>query len=599
MIKICKDFREVSKYRKFSLLKQGVDSISVLVLDKKLFARARQLFAAGHVLIEVRKSSGEVVFYLKMYHDMIDSGNANVDVDINFNGCDLLKEKNLDPTLLEKSKCFVFEQLEEYTFELTEYIIKKYPDAQIFYLDRNAKYFWGGHEGVTVLNSIYEIDSFWANKYMFICSDIKRHEHMIPEGVSLMYNSENVLNSLCWARKVDNRGSKNSDKVILLIDMEFDKGCGLAYIVRAVCTFACMAHERGWIPVVKLTGSNMYIDSPSDNMWEQYFLPLSDVSVEDALESQNVISLKNNHLSYKVIHINPYFREIWEFPQKHPQLEFNNDVKEYFNTYMPQEIREKKHTVLGVLIRGTDASVAAKAREEIDFIVSECQEIMEDNGFERVFLATEDAVYFEAFKKAFQEKLVFIEQKRVAACEQVWKPVGELLDIQTGEKKNFGQKYLLATNCLAQCQALVYNAASGGYYLTNMQRRKPYDFSYHLNIRETELDYVIKCLEMVESNDITAIYGTGIMGKRILNIMGQRNEAKIVFCDTKAENGEYQFGHFRVIAPLQLLQEYEKKKIQGIIIATVRYKEEIYHSLIRNGVNPEHVLCIENRGGVL
>lgn len=457
----------------------------------------------------------------------------------------------------------------------------------------------GGYEGVKVLESIFEIDSCWTDKYMFICSDIKRQEHMIPEGVSLMYNSENVMNSLCWARKVDNRGNRNSDKVILLIDMEFDKGCGLAYIVRAVCTFACMAQERGWIPVAKLTGSNMYIDSPSDNMWEQYFLPLWDISVDDALESQNVISLKNNHLSYKVIHINPYFREIWEFPKKHPRLEFNNDVKEYFNTFMPQELRGKKHNILGALIRGTDASVAAKSREEIDYIVSECREIMHDNGYERIFLATEDAVYFEAFQEVFQEKLIFIEQKRVAACEQVWKPVGELLDIQTGEKKNFGQKYLLATNCLAQCDALVYNAASGGYYLTNMQRKEPYDFSYHLNMRGTELDRVIMYLEMVEKNDMTAIYGTGIMGRRILDSMGRRNETKVVFCDTKAEKGEYRFGPSRVIAPLQLLQEYREKKIQGIIIATVRYKEEIYHSLISNGVNPEHILCIENRGGVL
>lgn len=573
----------------------------MLPLDNKLFIRARQLFAEGHVLIEVRNISGETIFFLKICHDMIGTGEGNVDVDLNFNGCDLLKEKNLDSTLLEKSKCFVFEELEEYTFELTRYIIKKYLDAQIFYLDENAKYFFmeGKNERVTVLKSINEIDLVWPDKFMFIRSDIMGHEHIIPEEISLIYNSENVMNSLCWARKVDHLGIRNEDKVILLIDMEFGRGCGLAYIVRTACTFACMAHERGWIPVATLRGNNMYIDSPSDNMWEQYFLPLSDISVEDALESQNVISVKNNHLDYKVIHINPYFREIWKWPQKHPRLEFNNDTKQYFNTYIPQEIRENNYKTLGALIRGTDTSVAAKSNEEVDYIVSECKKIMDGNGFERLFLATEDANYFEAFKEAFQEKLIFIDQKRVAAYKQGWRPVGELLDIQIGEKRNFGQKYLLITNCLAQCQALVYNIPSGGYYLTKMQREKPYEFSYHLNNKETELDNVIKYLEMVEKNDKTAIYGTGVMGKRILDILGQRNETKIVFCDSKAENEEYQFGQYRVIAPSQVLKEYEKKNIQGIIIATVSYKEEVYRSLIMNGVKQEHVLCIENRSGVL
>ncbi len=597
MIRICRDFREVTKYKKLSFLKKGTDYIPILMLDNKLFISARKLFAAGHVLIEVRNDSGENLFYLKRYHDMIDSGNKNVDIDINFNGCDLLKEKNLDTTLLKKTKCFVFEEIEEYTYELTEYIKTCYPNVRIFYLDQNAKYFWKGDE-VTVLKSIYEINSFCLNEYMFICSNIKRHEHIIPEGVSLIYNSENVMNSLCWARKIDHLGDKNIDKVILLIDMEFGRGCGLAYIVRTVCTFACMAFERGWVPVVNLTGDNMYIDSSQINMWEQYFLPLADISVEDALDSRNVISVKNNHMDYKVIHINPYFREIWGSPKKHPQLELNKNIKEYFNEFMPSEFREKRHRILGAFIRGTDATAVAASKEEMDFILSECQNIMEERGFDKLFLATEDAVYFQMFKKVFQDKLIYIEQKRVAAPEKGWKSVGELLDIKTGEKKNFGLKYLLVTKCLAQCQSLVYNIPSGGYYLANMWRGKPFEFSYHLG-RETELDNMIKYLEMAEKNDVTAIYGTGRMGKRVLDIIGQKSKAKIIFCDRKAENGEYLFENYRVIAPSQLIKEYGKKHIQGIIIATVDYKEEIYHSLIMNGIAPEHILCLKERHGIL
>lgn len=598
MIRICRNPREVMKYKRLSFLQSGIDSIPVLLIDNELFIRARELFAGGNVLIEVKDGNGETAFFLKRYHDMIGTGNGNTDVDLNFQGCNLLQDKNLDNTLLEKVRCFVIEELEEYTFELTRYIVKKYPDAQIFYLDHNATYFFTGKgERVSVLSSIDDINL--DNKYMYIFSDIKRHEHIIPENVSLIYNSENVMSSLCWARKVDHLGPKNPDKVILLIDMEFGKGCGLAFIVRTVCTFVCMAYERGWVPVANLTGNNMYIDSPRDNMWEQYFLPVSDITVSDALESQNVISVKNNQLSSTVIYINPFFREIWEKTEKHPRLVFNNEVKQYFKAYMPQEVQEENNMILGALIRGTDANDGEVSEEEIELVVSECKEIMHNSGFDRLFLATEDAAYFEAFQREFQEKLIAIEQKRVVAYEQDKKSIGELLDIKIGEKKNFGQKYLMITHCLAQRHALAYNKASGGYYLTNIWREKPFASSYRLIERETELDRVIKYLEMVEKNDKTAIYGTGIMGKRILDILGQKNISKIVFCDKKAEKSEYSFGQSQVISPYQLLKEYERNCIQGIIIATVKYTEEIYDSLIKKGVDSKHIMCVKGKNGVL
>lgn len=142
MIKICRDIREVAKYKRLSFLQSGRNFIPILSIDFKLFIRARELFEAGHVLVEVKDNCGETIFFLKMCHDMIDTGVGNADVDLNFHGCDLSKEENLDSSLLKKAKCFLFEELEEYTFELTAYLIRNYPEVQIFYLDPNAKHFF-------------------------------------------------------------------------------------------------------------------------------------------------------------------------------------------------------------------------------------------------------------------------------------------------------------------------------------------------------------------------------------------------------------------------------------------------------------------------
>lgn len=598
MIRICDNKREIEQLRRYSFLKNGTESIPVLVLNEALFSRARELFSAGHVLIEVRKSiAGGVLFYLKKYHDMIQGAEStNLHIDVNFDGCNLLKEKNLDTRLLERSSCFLFEKLEEYTYELTKFIRSRYPNVKIFYLDSYAELFWG-KEAVTVLDSIYDISAHWQGRYMFIKSDIARHEHGIPEDMSLIYNSENVMNSLCWARRIENLGAENSDKTIFLIDSEFGVGCGLAYIIRTVCVLAYMAYERGWYPVVNLTGENMYIDAPQINMWEQYFEPLSHISVQETMRSQKVICARKNHIDAKSIYINPYFRKIWEQASKHPQIAFRRETMDGFLASMPQDIRDKKQSILGALVRGTDARKTVAMEAEINSMIWECKGIMEENGFEKIFLATEDKTYFEAFKSEFGNKLLYIEQKRVVSGSNR-KLVGELLDIEQGARKTFGQTYLLATYCLAQCDALIYNVPSGGYYLAQKWRNHPYEFSYQIGNGDMELENIVNCLEMVENNKRVAIYGTGFMGGRIADIFRQDRREKIIFCDKRAESMEYSHLGYRVIPPSLLWTEYQEGNIGGIIIVSMTYEEEIYRSLVLNGVAPEHILIAKNQNGV-
>lgn len=275
MIKICRDRKEIKKYKELSFIMNPSKPIPQLRLSTSLFGEARKIFSSGNKLVEVQKvedGNRKELFYLKTHRDRIEnSEGVNIEVDVNFRGYDLLSEKNLDVGLLEKAECYVFEELEEYTYELTKFIRKKFPRAYIFSLDPYADFFWAQDDRIQILESLYDISMYWNNKYMFITSDRRNHEDIVPESSALIYNSINVINSLCWAKEVESLGSKNSDNTVLLIDIEFGVECGLAYIIRTVCTFACMAQMRGWLPVVNLTGENMYIDIETKNMWEQFF----------------------------------------------------------------------------------------------------------------------------------------------------------------------------------------------------------------------------------------------------------------------------------------------------------------------------------------
>ena len=447
MIKICKDRREIKQYKELSFFMNASQFVPQLTLNEFLFSEARKIFDAGNILIEVLKGENgnlKRVFYLKMYRDtIVNSEGTNLEVDINFSGCNLLLEKNLDIRLLEKTDCYVFEELEEYTYELTKFIRKKFPEARVFFLDSYADFFWEQDDKIQVLESLYDINMYWDNKYMFITSDKKNHEYIVLESSTLIYNSINIINSLCWAKEIENLGSKNSENVILLIDIEFGVECGLAYIIRTVCTFAYMAKMRGWIPVVNLSGKNMYIDKETKNMWEQYFKPLSHISVPEALESKTVISLKNNHLNAGVIYINPYFREVWQKIDRHAEIEFKSNLTQYFEDFVPQDFLNRKLNVLGAFIRGTDARQLSET--DISEMISDCKEIMEDEGFEKIFLATEDDIVFSSFKNVFKDKLIYIRQRRVSNCKENRKLIGELLNIEKGKREKFGQTYLLIT----------------------------------------------------------------------------------------------------------------------------------------------------------
>lgn len=602
MIKICKDFLELKRYKEFSFRKNGSKDIPVITMGRTCFSEARSLFANGYVLVEVRSNEGETIFYLKNCRDMIEGftglwgeGNLNFPEKGNLSG-----EKNLDTSLLERADYFLFEELEEYTYEITEVIRNRYPDAVIFYLDEYAKFFWED-DRIFVLNSIRDIGIVCKEKFMYIRNNVSMHGHLLPTDVSLIYDSKNVISSLCWARKIEHLGSENGDRTILLIDMGFEL-CGLAYIVRAVCTLTYMAYERGWIPVVNLTEDNMYIDSDSGNMWEQYFEPLSGIAVDSALKSANVIRMTNNHLNVGIIEINPYFREIWTCTEKHPGIRFKRPVMEYFEQQVLKVMADRQGKVLGAFIRGTDARSTMFREDEAIDIALKCKEIMECGNFEKIFLATEDISCLDAFKRIFgsreRGKLLYAEQKRVKSSEDAKIPVGKLLDIKNGERNNFGLTYLMITWCLSRCEAIVYNIASGGYYLANKWRETPYEFSYHIKQNGAEIENIVKCIERIERNNLTAIYGAGLIGERLLESFGDKCKGKVVFCDKKAEQGEYWFQGHLVISPQALLKQYKNGNIETVIVATSAYAEEIYDSLVKSGeVEAKDIIVVRNQDG--
>ena len=107
--------------------------------------------------------------------------------------------------------------------------------------------------------------------------------------------------------------------------------------------------------------------------------------------------------------------------------------------YADQLISGRK--VLGVLLRGTDYVVANFAGNYRPAPIEDCIQIIKDRirryGYERIFLATEDAVFLEKMTAAFPHKVITVSQERHTVSE-----VREVKYLSELEKKeNTGRAY--------------------------------------------------------------------------------------------------------------------------------------------------------------
>lgn len=599
MIKICTDLEEVAEYKKLLSLIDENDEFPSLIIDFDVFKNARMIFKKNGPFISVLDKKGEnLLFYLKDEKDITENYLGKYAIDINYEGGGLISEKYLDTTLVERADTYVFEEVEEYTFAITEFLRYTYPQKKIIYMDSRAHLFWPESSRMIYIESIWEMENKRVGNCMYIKSDWKCHNEDLPDIISNIFNSVNVLNSLCWARKVSRLGSLNEDKTILLIDCDFGGGNGLAYIVRTVCVFAEMAYERGWLPVANLRGSSMYTDHYGENIWEYYFKPISEISVEDAMKSKNVIMLSENHSGPLSIWYNPYFRSAWHQGAKY-KVFIKDNLKMKFNIKMLKPLADEDVRVLGVLVRGTDNPRLKNPLNNIDIqaMISECREAYKGGGgYSSIFLATEDQQIYDEFFEAFGDQLISVNQKRVFLDKSnSGSLIGELLAVPQNKRREFGEAYLFVTYCLAKCNALLYNFKVGAYYLMDKWKGKTLTFEWERQIGRNKTQYefsnLLKCIQYIKENSLTAIYGTGADAEKFFTYL-KKMKNKIIFVDQKARYRKFLFHGCIVITPEDMEYYLCQKKIQGIILATTRYASEIKNELIEKGIATEQILQV-------
>ncbi len=454
---------------------------------------------------EYEDESGKTAFYLSFEKNyQMFSPNTEKFLHYEFWKYDFQKSGlNIDYTLLDRYDSFVFFEIEEYTFAIIELIIEKLPTKKVFILDGIGRKIWTNGE----VQFIDEPEQCWGHSNGRICciNSVNYNMSYLTKYKIPVFNSINVMHSLLWASNVEHLGSLNKGKIIFLID--YDTGqMGLMDIMKFTCTYIMLARERGWIPVVHLNRKpNQYLMSTEDDMWEYFFEPVSRISYEEALHSQNVIRASRNEFRLWDTACNPLQRE--SFVRLHntfrgdennlfySMVRMNYATLKAIHEKIPQEVICGE--ALGVVCRGTDYSTEASVRvkRSSDFSLNasaeetiEATEIyLKKYNYKYVFLATEDEVVYAKFQKKFGDKLICVAQKRVSwdYKNNSYRSVSSLLEIKDG--REFGRTYLSIMYALSICPVLIVSKNCGvvqGAWALSQRRFKDFAVVTQKGIRE-------------------------------------------------------------------------------------------------------------------
>ena len=133
----------------------------------------------------------------------------------------------------------------------------------------------------------------------------------------------------------------------------------------------------------------------------------------------------------------------------------------------------KDEKVLGVLLRGTDIAIAgfvgAYKPVTIEESIEDIQKKLDQYGYTRIFVATEDSSLLEAMLNAFPGKVFAVSQERHRIDD--FKKVRYISDLEKAEKtgesylasvEDTTVNYLYAMYMLSRCESLVSNCMCSG-----------------------------------------------------------------------------------------------------------------------------------------
>ena len=386
------------------------------------------------------------------------------DYDINGNDCDF--------TYVDRFDLIIFENLEEYSWASARQIIDQNRNIRIAFLDKNASLFFNDEE-VMIAESEEELFERYPElkdkKILRVHSEMKWN---VSEFFANRVPSVMVLTSLYWLKRKFSYGPLNPQKTFYLIKQPVKEN-GFTNIAANVIGMVQMLKKSHpeIVPVVDLginKDMNQFTYGNGEDVWRMFFKDISDVSLEEVYNSQNVILDQNSNINF-----NPYLTEFVLGGQQSTVrykgiLEYQDEVKEYVDNKLKDVFPEGKR-VLGVIARGTDY-FTERTKKYVPKAISN-EELLEkvkahmaNDNFDYLFLATEDLSVLKMYEESeLKDKLIYLEQDRVdyQAEENNGKVLIEIFAVERKDPYLRTLNYISVLEALKRCNALCANTRCG------------------------------------------------------------------------------------------------------------------------------------------
>jgi hypothetical protein len=260
-------------------------------------------------------------------------------------------------------------------------------------------------------------------------------------------------------------GSRNSSVNFLLIQQRSARGRGIFSLLSSVLCYIDIAEKLSLIPVVDFENfPTVYGDSDvltTRNSWEYYFNQLSNISLSEVYDSQNVYVTNNRYPS-------SYDYSVTSIPSLYSVYDRHIMIKDGIVGADP--LRGDHSKVLGVHYRGQEMRIARghwfppaakQMRAAIDLM-------LDRDRYERIFLVTESLDQLEEIVSIYGDIVLYTDSYRTRgqnAYEAKYRPQ---------HFYNLGREVINDAVWLSKCGGLVHctsNVAEFARFLGRGQYR--------------------------------------------------------------------------------------------------------------------------------
>ncbi|SKB69957.1 hypothetical protein SAMN06296386_10446 [Lachnospiraceae bacterium] len=436
------------------------EELTTLQHGDNVFHEALEKVKEGEVRFHVTDKSGRVPDYDLAYtynmllfpenvRAIITKMTQGGSVYAPFHSYDENDKDNICLDFLKAFKKIEFEVIDEYSIAVARAALK-YTDIDIYYIDDRLEWF------VENSDKLHKVESFSneRDKNVLRVTPSPFEMGYTKRDWSTVFSLAAFQNLFFWQSFTE--GQKGPFKYVEVVLTQI---AGIGGILSYMSMVSNAASTRGLKAFLR-PGCTRY----PEKLLCKYFRV--NPKPDDATE-ENTITIVDLAV----------FTTTWfccQYPASFDESILDDNFAAEMREYAEAVLGGRK--ALGVLARGTDYITsnlgADRTHARVEQMIPVIREWMEEGGYEKIFLATEDQDNFDQMRKAFPGKIIAISQERMSVADM--KKKGTTLIYEFEQKSNQGQEYndaledttvnyFYALYILSKCDAFLCSGQCNGW----------------------------------------------------------------------------------------------------------------------------------------